>query len=81
VLIKRINDFKKAFADLLHKPGHVKGRDIGPSGGGDDDFIGGFHLGYILGTQGQRGIMVILRKGFYFNFIWTRICTDKHGGF
>ena len=45
MLIEGIDNFKKALADLLHKPGHVKGRDIGPPGGGDDDLVRRFHLG------------------------------------
>ena len=48
VLIKRIDDLKKAPADLLHKPGHVKGRDIRPAGSGDDGFVGRIHFGCIF---------------------------------
>ena len=54
VLIKRIDDFKKAFADLLHKPGHVKGRDIRPSRGGDDNFVRRFHLRCIFRHSAAR---------------------------
>jgi len=48
MLIKGIDDFKKALANLLHKPGHVKGGDIGSSGCGDDDLMGSFHFRYIF---------------------------------
>ena len=63
VLIKRIDDLKKAPADLLHKPGHVKGRDIGPSGGGDDDFGGRFHLRCIFMNSAATAITKFYKEG------------------
>jgi len=43
-LVKWVYDLKKALPDLLHKPGHVKGRDIRSSGGGEDELVVSFHV-------------------------------------
>ena len=43
-LIERIDNFKKTPSDLLHKPGHVKSRNVRTARSRDDDFAGGIQL-------------------------------------
>ena len=55
-LVKGIDDLKKALVDLLHKPGHVEGRDIGSSGSRDNNFLGRTHFGCISGLRKRVSI-------------------------
>jgi hypothetical protein len=50
-LVKGIDDFENAPANLLHEPGHVEGGNIRSAGGGDYDFPGGIHFGLISVLQ------------------------------
>ena len=38
-----IDNLKIACFDPVHEPGHVKRRDVGSAGGGNDNFLRGIH--------------------------------------
>jgi hypothetical protein len=87
MLIKGIDDLKDAFSDLLHKPGHVEGRNIGSSGSGDNDLgieIHGVHTsanrdGVMFLIKGMNPKEIIYHRGTEYTEINSPFLTASYG--